>query len=120
VDLSKIKAVDSVRVEIQHPACEGVVVVIAGITHAATKKADQKRADALLKAKKGLKAEDREKLMIDYMSARVLAWEGVQWEGADLECTPENVAMVLSVPDLAFLRDEILIAMGDDEAFFKA
>lgn len=93
---------------------------LAGATHPATKKADQKRSDALLKAKKGLKAEDRDRLMLDYVSARVLAWEGIEWEGVELECTPENVAMVLSTPDLSFLRDEILVALGDDEAFFTA
>lgn len=120
MDLSKIKAVETVRVEISHPACEGVAFVLAGATHPATKKAEQKRADALLKAKRGLKADDRERMMVEFIAARVLSWEGVEWDGKPLECTPENVEMVLTVPDLAFLRDEILVALGDDEAFFTA
>lgn len=120
MDLSKIKAVETVRVEIGHPACEGVAFVLAGAAHHATKKAEQKRADALIKGKKLLKADDRDKIMTDYLAARILAWEGVEWGGEVLECTLENAFMVLSEPNLSFLRDEILMALGDDDVFFSA
>ena len=44
MDLSKIKAVDTFNVTFDHPALEGVEVLLAGPAHAATKKAERARA----------------------------------------------------------------------------
>jgi len=120
VDLSTIKALETVKVEITHSACEGVSFVLAGPTHPATRKAEQARADVLVKSKKAPKGSERDKIMHEFIAARVISWEGVEWEGKPLECNHENALMVLSHPNLTFLRDEILIALGDDEVFFKA
>lgn len=119
MDLSKIKALDTVKVEITHSACEGVHFVLSGPNHPATRKAEQARSESFGKGKKTIAGEALKRIVNEFVAARVLAWEGVEWEGKPLICTPENALMILSQPNLSFMRDEILVSLGDDEVFFK-
>lgn len=121
MDLSKFTAVDSIEVTIYHGAFEPgtePVFTVAGPCHVATKKADKTRSEAIIKARGN--RFDAEKLAIEHTAARILGWKGVVWEGGELEYSPENALMLLSVPALRFVRDQIIAALGDDEAFFKA
>lgn len=121
MDLSKFSAVDSIDVTIFHPAFEDgqePVFTMAGPCHPATKKAEKARAEAILKARG--KSYDMDRLSIELVASRVLGWKNVTWEGAALPWSPENAVMLLQTPALKFVRDQIAIALADDESFFKA
>jgi len=121
MDLSKFTAVDTLDVTIQHSAFEEgkePVFTMAGPCHFATKKADKVRTDAITKARG--KNFDSEKLATTHVSARVLGWKNITWEGKPLEWSPENALMILSTPALKFVKDQIHVALGDDESFFTA
>ena len=121
MDLSKFSAVDSLDVTIYHTAFdEGLepVFTMAGPCHTATKKAEKARAEAILKARG--KSHDMEKLSIELLASRVLGWKNVTWEGEALPWSPENALKLLQAPGLKFVRDQIAIALADDESFFKA
>ena len=121
MDLSKFSAVDSLDITIYHPAFdEGhePVFTVAGPCHPATKKAEKARTEAILKARG--KSSDMEKLSIELLASRILGWKNVTWEGEALPWSPENALKLMQAPGLKFVRDQIAIALADDESFFKA
>jgi hypothetical protein len=120
MDLSKLKAVDSVIVKPDHPALEGVEITVAGAAHPATKTAERVRGDAMVKGRRVAKGEEREKIQTNYIASRILGWKGIEWEGEPLPFSHENALMLLGNPNLEPLKVAILAEMGDDEAFFKA
>lgn len=119
MDLSKLKAVDTVVVKPDHSALEGVEITLAGAAHPATKKAERARQDAMVKGRRAVKGEERENIQTEYIAARILGWKGIEWEGQMLPFSHENALMLLRNPNLEVLRNAILAEMGDDEAFFK-
>gem|GEM_PF-3766797 len=120
MDLSKIKAVDSVTVKPDHPALEGVEITLAGAIHPATKKAERERADAMVKGRKIIRGDEREAVQNAYIAARIIGWVGIEWEGEVLPYSPENALKLITNPHLAILREAIVAEMGNDEVFFKA
>lgn len=116
MDLSTIKAIDSIWVEIDQ--VEGLSFELAGPSHPVALKAQRERTDRMFKARK-FTAKAREDAALDHLACRVLSWKGVEWEGAPLECTPENVWMILENPNLDFIKNQLLIALADDESFFS-
>ncbi len=119
MDLSKFKAVDSIRVEIDHAGCEGVVFTVAGPSHPKTKAAERARADALASRRK-IKGDALKELALQFVAARLLDWTGVEWDGEALELTEENALRILGSPDLGFITDQILAAIGDDALLYKS
>jgi len=119
MDLSKFKAVDSIRVEIDQAGCEGVAFVLAGPSHPKTKAAERARTDAMANAKRR-KGDALRALVTEFLAARVLSWEGVEWEGAPLEPTEENALKILGNPDLEFIQNQLLTALGNDDLFYKS
>ncbi|BDU72399.1 hypothetical protein [Mesoterricola silvestris] len=119
MDLSKVKAVDSVIVKPDHPALLGVEITLAGAVHPATKKAERDRADAMVKGRKIARGDEREAIQNAYIAARIIGWTGIEWEGEALPYSPENALMLVSNPNLAILREAIVAEMGNDEVFFK-
>lgn len=120
MDLAKFKAVDSIRVEIDQAGCEGVAFVLAGPSHPKTKAAERSRTDALANSRRKMKGDALRTMALEFIAARVLAWEGVEWAGEPLELTEANVLMILSNPDLGFIVDQILAAIGDDALLYKS
>jgi hypothetical protein len=76
---------------------------------------DQKR-----NPKKTATVEEIEEKTTDIIVAAVLSWEGFEKDGKPLECTPENVRMVVENPDLWFIAEQIDKAADDQLAFMKA
>ena len=63
-------------------------------------KAQQKaQMDAGKKKKNGLSASDSIEYSMRTYTASVIAWEYVVWEKKELDCTPENVRMVLDASE---------------------
>ncbi len=118
MDLSKIKVKDSITLDIIHPDLDGISFELAGPNHAVTLKAKRDNQDRFAKMRRNLKPDELDKIGRDNISARVLSWKGVEWEGKKLECTPENVAMILGNPNLSFIQDQIAASLRADEDFF--
>lgn len=119
MDLSKFRALDTIDVTIRHASFEdnAPVFTLAGPNHAATKKADQERSDAI---QAGRAKTDASKVVLNHLAGRVVGWQNVTWEGEPMECTPENVVKILSAPGLGFVLNQIAFALRSDDAFFVA
>jgi len=120
MDLSKFKAVDSIRVDIDQAGCEGVAFILAGPSHPATKKAERARTDAMANNKRRLKGDALKQMVTEFLAARVLSWEGVEWDGKPLEASEENALLILGNPDLEFIQNQLLTALGNDDLFYKS
>jgi hypothetical protein len=123
MDLSKFKVKDSITVEIVHPDLGDAHVSfeIAGPSHALTLKSQRERADRITKLRgRNMTAKEKEALGIEMLASRVLSWEGVEWEGKPLECTPENAAMILGNPNLGFIANQVFTVLAEDDSFFSA
>lgn len=120
MDLSLFNVIDSIRVEIDHADCEGVAFTLAGPSHPATKKAERARTDAMANSKRRLKGDALKAMVTEFLAARIIGWEGVEWAGEAMECNPDNALKILSAPGLEFIQSQLLIALGDDEQFYKS
>ena len=118
MDLSKIRARDSIKVEIDHPACEGVVFELAGPNHPITLKCQQERNAELGQMRKRPTREEKEAWVLGTIADRILGWEGVEWDGKPLEFTRAAAVNLLGNPNLSFVRDQLLAALRGDEDFF--
>lgn len=58
--------------------------------------------------------------LMTMMIPRVTAWTGVEWEGKPLECTPDNVKMLLSNPALYWFADQLYVGAAKAANFMKA
>lgn len=119
MDLSLIKPLDTIKVEIDHPALEGVAFTLSGPSHPVTRKAEKARMDAVMASKRKMRGDAMDAILVDFLAARVIAWENVEWKGVALECTPANVAEVLEQGP-RFIREQLLAALGDDELLYKS
>lgn len=121
MDLKNFKVIDTLEVRISHPAFkegEAPVFTVAGPAHSATRKAKKVWSDAVTKARG--KNIDSDELAATRTATRILGWKNVTWDGESLPWSPENALMLLSEPTLEFIKDQINIALGDDESFFYA
>lgn len=119
---------DGVEVEILHPVtgkATGLCVRVASYQSERVKAAQRRMANAALRdqkrnPKKTATVEEIEEKTTDIIVAAVLSWEGFEKDGKPLECTPENVRMVVENPDLWFIAEQIDKAADDQLAFMKA
>jgi hypothetical protein len=65
--------------------------------------------------KNGLSTEDFEQMAIDAAVGRVISWKGFVADGKPVECTPENVRMLLTKE--TWLRSQILEQSNDPTNF---
>lgn len=61
--------------------------------------------------------------IVDVLSKVVIGWKGVSWEDEEgvpepLECTQENILMILSKPGFQWLAKQLLAAAGDRSKLF--
>lgn len=81
-------------------------------------KAQQKmQMDAGKKKKNGLSASDSIEYSMRTYTASVIEWEYVVWEGKAIDCTPENVRMVLEASEPVLTQ---VVAFIGDAANFLA
>lgn len=121
MDLSKFKVKDSITVPIIHPDLDGVSVELAGPSHPATLKAQRERTARLLAMRgRQMSTKEKEALGIEILASRVLSWSGVEWEGAPMDCSPENVKAILENPNLEFIAEQLYTAIGENGSFFSA
>lgn len=74
-------------------------------------------ADATMRKKRGLSLDETERRAVELLSSLVVRWEGIEWDGKPLECTPENVEMfLLKFPPI---RAQIDAFIADRANFFK-
>lgn len=118
LDLSKFKAKDCITLEIQHPDVEGVVFTLAGPHHPNTLRNRRERESKLIRTRKALTPAEREDIANDTLVARILGWKGIDWEGKELSYSEEAARTLITCPDLSFIRDQIALALADDESFF--
>ncbi|WP_290497620.1 hypothetical protein [Hyphomonas sp. UBA4494] len=119
---------DGMEVEILHPVTgkpTGLSVRVASYQSERVKAAQRRMANAALRdqkrnPKKTATVEEIEEKTTDIIVAAVLSWEGFEKDGKPLECTPENVRMVVENPDLWFIAEQIDKAADDQLAFMKA
>jgi hypothetical protein len=120
MDFSKFKAVDAIRVDIDHADCEGVSITLAGPSHPATKKAERTRMDAMANSKRRLKGDALKSLVSEFLAARVLSWEGVSWGGEAMEANEENALKLLNSPAGEMIQNQLLMAIGNDDLLYKS
>lgn len=60
-------------------------------------------------AKEGeeLSLEEQRKLVANFLADITLDWDGLGYEGEELECTPENCRMIYSEPELSWIRKQV-------------
>jgi len=118
IDLAVFTAVDTFEIAIHHPAFEPgtePVFVMAGPNHPATIRADKARQEAVLKAHGRI---DAETLATDHVASRVLSWRNIVIDGKQPSAHLAEVKDLLTRPNLKWIRNQVLAALGDDESFF--
>ena len=97
-----------------------IVIRVAGTDSARVRKARQKIADKYLRdrRRKALSSEELDERDLQLLSQAVISWTGVEFNGQALECTVENVDMVLR--RLPFIREQVDAAVGDRAGFMKS
>lgn len=120
MDFSKFKAVDSIRVDIDHADCDGVSITLAGPSHPATKRAERTRNDAVATSRRRVKGDALKGIVTEFLAARVLSWEGIVWEGKPLDATEENALMLLNSPAGEMIQGQLLQAIGNDDLLYKS
>ena len=95
-------------------------IKIAGNGSRKMKSIDREMVDAMIHAIRGKTkstgktAEDK---ALKKACACVIGWENIEWDGALLDCTPENVATVLADPEMYWLVQQVN-AWRDEDANF--
>lgn len=127
-DIAKIHDVTSAPVEIKNPSTGesiGVTITVAGPEHPQRKAiefAKQRKLRAQLqktgKIELGDPADD-ELDTIETLAICTLAWSGVTEGGVDVPCTKEAALKLYSTDGLAWLRAQVLAAMGERERFIQ-
>lgn len=115
MDLSKLAPTDEgTPLEILHPSSNqptGVKIWLSSKDSPAFRKLQNAIVDARLKASTGSGKRSTPTIAaIDGDTYRLLAsvtksWEGVEWNGAVLECTPENAVMLYE--KIPWLKDQV-------------
>lgn len=118
MDIKKIRVLDTIPVVVADPdGGPDVVFTLAGPAHPVALKADQARADAIMKQRGKINARA---MANEYVAARVIGWEGLTSDGEPLVFSPEAALSLLSDPNMGFLRDHLQAAIGDNESFYKS
>lgn len=54
-----------------------------------------------------MSTKDSDDFTIPIIAACTLSWEGVEWEGEPMECTPENAEKLYRNPKLGWLKRQV-------------
>lgn len=119
---------EGVDVPIKHPVTGeplGLTIRVASYQSERVRKVQRKMANAALREqrrnpKKATTSEEIEERSREVIGAAIIDWKGFEKAGKPYPCTPENVAAVLSNPDLWFIGDQVDKAADDQSAFMKA
>ena len=126
MDISTLVPLDTIAVSMLHPVTKdplGILVTVAGPAHPVTIALDRAQADAhytagTLGKPRGFDAATGD--VLDELVARTLGWTNVEFGGAPLECTPENVRNLYANPKYAWFRGQITRSLGDNSRFFQS
>jgi hypothetical protein len=131
MDLSKLNSVDACDngavCEILHPATGepiGAKITLAGIDSQIYRKAQRALSNKRLKQLVGRgvvnrtpTVEEFEYETIEMLAKCTLAWEGIVWEGKELQCNFENAKMLYT--KLIWLRDQVDAFINDRANFLQ-
>lgn len=60
-----------------------------------------------IETKKVDEEDDTSDIELRLLVACTISWEGIEWEGDPMECTPENVRKLYSNPQLGWLKRQV-------------
>ncbi len=111
------KQESGIDVEILLPDGEpsGMVFKVAAADSERVKARAREITNELTKAGKGA-GDVLEEGNLAIRCAAVISWQGVQMEGKDFPCTPDNVVSVLR--QFSFIADQVAVASEDRALFF--
>lgn len=123
MDLSAIKPATQ-KVEIIHPGSArptGLVIEVTSAESDAVKRVVRRHIDFMIRGRgRKMSADKAEEHMIEKLAAAVVAWEwngDAAWGGKKLECTPENVSLVLGTE---WIRRQVGEVVEDEAGFFTS
>lgn len=125
-DFAKLKTGDKAEkgsaMEVLHPVTlqpMGAKIFLAGFDSQRYRTAQNKMLNARMALKGGrrITAEEVDAQHINLLAAVTISWEGLEWNGEKLECTPENAKMLYS--ELPWLRDQASEFITDRANFLQ-
>jgi hypothetical protein len=125
-DLSTVVLEQSVELELRHPVSKeplGAKIHLAGQQHPLRKKIVHERQRRLRKQfqRSGKFAfvdpAEEEEDTLEFVVGCTLGWSGISFDGKPLDFSPDNARRIYADPKLAWLRDQVVALLYDDESF---
>ena len=109
---------EGVWMEVEDPSGNplGIHILLAGNDSQAYQKELRKHQDKMLKKNKmKISAEEAENQNLNLLSACTLNWQGVEYQGVELECNRENIRWLYK--NFPFIREQADDFIGDRANF---
>lgn len=112
---------EGVWMDIEHPITGEVLdikIKVAGIdSNIYRKKLREQQNKRIRKGFKNITAEELEAEAIELLVACTLDWKGVEYEGQELECNPENIRKIYK--EFPWIREQVDLFINDRANFLK-
>jgi hypothetical protein len=122
MELNKLKANPTTRVELIHPdeGETGIFITLASKDHPDVLKVvrramDRRLAEMAKGGKKSMTSVDIETESLEILAMAIQGWEGLERDGDTWPCTPENVRELL---EHRWIRRQLDEAMNTEALFF--